>query len=93
MAIAFEVVNESELTISYQLADQSFSLPPRVIRTHEGCGTLTLKFMPFATTEDLDSADPVETFTANGGARYTVTSTESGYDVSVDEIEELLTEA
>ncbi len=35
--IAFSIANRSGTTVTYKLGDQSFSLPPRLTRSHERC--------------------------------------------------------
>lgn len=87
MAIAFEVVNKSDLTVSYQLGEQTASLPPQVVRTHQGCTPQVLKFQPLEQTTE--SSKPA-TFNANGGERFIVEPADTGYKVTIDEIEEPL---
>jgi hypothetical protein len=36
-SIEFEVVNDSDATVQYQIADRRFSLPPGYSETHQQC--------------------------------------------------------
>jgi len=44
LALRFRIVNESATTVSYRIADQTFTLPPRYIRTHEQCRPAEVTF-------------------------------------------------
>lgn len=83
-AVAFEVINESELTVAYQVGDQTYKLPPRVIRKHEECRPATVRFLP--DEPDLRASHPsaaVARFTPKGGERLTIVPADKGYRVEV----------
>ena len=42
--IAFEVANQSDETVQYEIGDRSFPLPPRYVRTHQRCRPSELTF-------------------------------------------------
>ena len=44
MQVRFKVSNRSKVQARYRLGDQTFSLPPRVTRTHQRCDTPELRF-------------------------------------------------
>jgi uncharacterized protein YkwD len=44
LALRFKLVNESTAPVTYRIADQTFSLPPRYIRTHERCRPAEVTF-------------------------------------------------
>ena len=84
-AVAFEVQNQSPLTVSYRLGDREFSLSPRMTRTHRGCQPRTVKFLPVETDEEAsDPPEPVERLKVTGGERLTVRSSDGSYRVTVE---------
>jgi uncharacterized protein YkwD len=64
-AARFELSNRADVAIRYELGGESFTLPPRVTRTHEGCfsGEVRMQWPDGATGPVLD---------ARHGGRYTV---------------------
>lgn len=89
MSVDFEIVNKSDLTVSYRVADRILSLPPRVVRSHQSCSPQQVKFYPV--TSDIEVNDPptpIETIKVEGGEQLSVTSAESGYQVEVSEMDE-----
>ncbi len=88
MAIDFEVANRSELTVAYRVGERSYSLPPRVVRTHTECQPRTVTFLPPADDGDAKApADPIAKIEASGGERLTVEGTADGYRVSVGRVD------
>ncbi|MGZ8272966.1 MAG: CAP domain-containing protein [Burkholderiaceae bacterium] len=68
----FEIANRSDAAVRYELDKQSFTLPPRVTRAHQGCFSGTLAVMwPDGTVSP--------GFQPRDGARYTVQRDDSGH--------------
>lgn len=44
-AIEFVVVNQSDVEVKYQIADETMSIPPRLVLTHRQCRSDELKFL------------------------------------------------
>jgi len=44
LSVQFQIANQSDATLSYQLGEQKFDLEPRYIRTHERCRPEKLAF-------------------------------------------------
>lgn len=70
-ATRFEIGNRSNTDVRYQLDGESFTLSPRVTRTHQGCFGGTLKLL-----EAEGPAGPG--FQPRDGGRYTVQRDEAG---------------
>lgn len=70
-ASRFEIVNRSDAAVRYELDQQSYTLPPRVTRTHHGCfsGALRVLWPEGPATPPLQPRD---------GARYTVHRDDGG---------------
>jgi uncharacterized protein YkwD len=45
LAIEFQIANESESTVQYKIDEQTFPLPPRLIRTHHICRPSAVTFI------------------------------------------------
>lgn len=43
-AIEFKIANKSETELSYSIGEQTYTLPPRYVRTHMRCRTLPVRF-------------------------------------------------
>ena len=48
LSVSFSVENRSSATVEYRIAERTFSLPPRVVRTHTQCDTESLVFQGHA---------------------------------------------
>jgi len=44
LALQFKIANESPATVSYRIAGQAFTLPPRYARVHERCRPTEVTF-------------------------------------------------
>lgn len=44
LSVEFKVTNRSHATVQYQIGEQTFPLPPRMIRTHTGCRQVEIVF-------------------------------------------------
>lgn len=89
-AITFEVVNASELTVSYRIGERTFPLAPRVVRTHTECRLRTVTFLP---ADDTDRSDPpaaVARIEVSGPKRLTVEPAEDGYQVTVEDAADMV---
>lgn len=76
MQIEFSVVNKSGANVKYTLAGRSFSLPPRVTRTHQRCRPPELVF------NDSGKDGPTR-FNPRPGDTYVIeTASEGGFNVS-----------
>jgi uncharacterized protein YkwD len=84
-AVAFEIVNESELTVRYRFSGREFAVEPRVIRTHKACAPEEIVFLPLAQKDA--ASDPVHSVARvipASGDKIVVTPAESGgYRVAV----------
>jgi len=77
MAIEFQVANESDATIEYQMEDQKFPLPPGYTRTHTRCRPAEATFeLPAATDGDKGERKTVKP--ANGD-RFVITRSKGKY--------------
>ncbi len=76
VAFSFEIVNESGLTIEYQLGDEALTLEPRYTRTHEVCIPAALKFAW------KEAEGKPETFQPGRGDRFVVTREQGKFRVS-----------
>lgn len=65
MRMAFRIANRSTKPVSYQLGDQRFRLPPRMVRTHEQC-------RPHALTIRLPGVSQPTILRPTDGASYAV---------------------
>jgi uncharacterized protein YkwD len=75
MRMAFRIANRTMYTVSYQLGDQRFQLPPRMIRTHEQC-------RPHALTVRLPGASQTTTVQPEHGGSYAVEGSKGQLRVS-----------
>lgn len=79
--IEFQIANESQTTVRYELGDRTFRLPPRYTRTHQRCRPSKLIFRR-------PEAESV-TFTPEDGDSFVVTaSQDAGYEVARQSPEE-----
>jgi hypothetical protein len=67
----FEIANRSDAAIRYELGAESYTLPPRVTRTHQGCSPGVLKII-------WPDGPPSPGFQARDGVRYTVQRDHAG---------------
>ena len=65
------IVNNAAATVSYELSDNTFSLPPRMTRTHQRC-------RPVRMVVHWPDGQPDVTIEPNGDEHYTVVRDESG---------------
>lgn len=76
MKIEFQVSNRSKTTVSYELGDRSFELPPRYTRTHQRCEPTEMKMeLP---SEESSEKPATKTLQPAGGEHYVVSSDPSG---------------
>jgi len=84
-AVAFEIVNESEISIRYRMAGGEYALEPRVTRTHKACTPEEVVFLPATRKEE--AGDPVHSvasiISASGDKMVVSPAKEGGYQVSV----------
>ena len=67
MSVEFQIANEAEKTVKYQMGDKSFDLEPRATRTHQACRLSDLAFRwP-------DADGKVRLVQPNNGDRFVVT--------------------
>jgi uncharacterized protein YkwD len=67
MSVEFEIANQAEKTVQYQMGDKTFDLEPRVTRTHQACRLSDLAFhWP-------DADDKERLVQPNNGDRFVVT--------------------
>ena len=79
MQVEFKVSNKSGETVRYTLGGQTFTLPPRVIRTHQRCRRPELRFdWPEGKEPAGAAAAAAEAVRVEGGAHYVVKAGESG---------------
>jgi uncharacterized protein YkwD len=78
-AIAFQVANESDATVSYEIGDRNFSLPPRYTCTRQLCRPADLTFeLPRASAGRDRAAGKVR---PTGGEHFVITTDAEGYRV------------
>jgi uncharacterized protein YkwD len=68
--IAFQVRNQSETSLTYEVGERSFTLPSGYTREHRQCTQATLKFSP-----DKESGERTRSFEIENGSRYAVQPT------------------
>lgn len=71
MQIEFALTNESDATLSYDLGNQNFTLPPRYSRTHQICRPAKVQWQP------AEGGKP-QTLDPANGANYVIQRTDSG---------------
>jgi uncharacterized protein YkwD len=76
--ITFQVTNQADTTVQYQIGDRSFPLPPHFTRTHKRCRPTKL-----VVVSQQESERPAKTFTAADGARFVIAK--DGKSVTVEE--------
>jgi uncharacterized protein YkwD len=75
-AIEFQLVNQSNVELKYQIGDESFSIPPRLVRTHRQCRSDELKFL--SNDETIGS----QVFRPASGDRYLITRRQGKLEVT-----------
>jgi uncharacterized protein YkwD len=84
-AVRFTVANRDGPAVTYTVNDRSFTLEPRMIRTHESCRAPSLKFQA---SEGAAPAEKVadQTFHPQSGTRYSIRPLDNGrYTVDVSQ--------
>ncbi|MDB5392262.1 MAG: hypothetical protein JWM11_7908 [Planctomycetaceae bacterium] len=58
MMIEFKITNESEVAVQYQIGDRKLPLPPGLIRTHQVCRPVEVKFIWSDSANDVQVVKP-----------------------------------
>ncbi|HEY4261398.1 MAG TPA: CAP domain-containing protein, partial [Schlesneria sp.] len=58
LAIEFQIANEAGASVQYQIDEHTFSLPPRLIRTHHICRPVPITFIWSSAKDDRQVVTP-----------------------------------
>jgi uncharacterized protein YkwD len=82
-SIHFEVVNDTDTAVEYQVGSRSYPLPPHVTRTHEQCRPAELSFRLPSKGEEVPSA-----IRPSNGDRFVITAQAGALKISREKMSE-----
>jgi uncharacterized protein YkwD len=88
-AIRFEIVNQSQDAVRYQMGEQTFELPPQYTRVHKRCRTAEIAFLAAKQDAEHDDQQQPQTLQVRSGERLTVTqATDGSWQIEQERIAE-----